>query len=159
MKHTISALVMNRPGVLAEMAEEFGSKNINIKSISCGETENPEVSRMVICVEADNGEVDKITEQVRGMDFVIKVDDLARKEFVDRELVLVKVFMSKETTTQIMQIFEVFRANVVGMGQSSISVELSGDEERIEGLIKMLTPYGILSMCRTGKIALKRGDE
>lgn len=159
MKHTISALVANRSGVLAEMAEEFKRCNLNIQSISCGQTENPEVSRMVICLEAPDGAMDKITAAVAGMDFVVQVDDLARKEFVDRELVLLKVQRTGAGLSQLMQILEVFRASVVGMGEQSITVELSGDSERVEGLIKMLAPFGILSMARTGKIALKRGDE
>jgi acetolactate synthase I/III small subunit len=159
LKHTISALVENRPGVLADMAEEFKKYDLNIKSISCGETEKPEASRMVICVEAEDEEIRRITEEMTRMDFVIQVDDLARKDFVDRELVLLKVSMDKDSATRIMQVFEVFRANVVGMGQKSITVEMTGDSERVEGLIKMLAPYGIKSMCRTGLIALKRGDD
>lgn len=118
-----------------------------------------DVSRMVICAEGSKEEINRVTEQLKAMDFVIQLDDLARKEFVDRELVLIKVEVNKDTMSQIMQIFEVFRADVVGMGQKTITVELSGDQERIEGLIKILQPFGIKSLCRTGMIALKRGDE
>jgi len=163
MKHTISALVANRSGVLADMAEEFKRRGLNIRSISSGETENPEVSRMVICFETpdepNGGDTGGVIEAVTRMPFVIQVDDLSRREFVDRELVLIKVTRESESLSQLMQIIEVFRAGVVGMGEHSITVELSGDSERVEGLIRMLTPFGILSMARTGKIALKRGDE
>lgn len=159
MKHTISALVKNRPGVLAESSAAFNKNKINITSISCGETENMDVSRMVICAEGSDEDINKVTRELEDMDFVIKLDDLARKEFVDRELVLIKVDVNKDSMSQIMQIFEVFRADVVGMGQKTITVELSGDQERVEGLIKILQPFGIKSMCRTGMIALKRGDE
>lgn len=159
VKHTISALVANRSGVLADMAEEFKRHGLNIQSISCGETEKPGVSRMVICLEAPDEDMDTITASVAKMDFVIQVDDLARKEFVDRELVLMKIERTSENLSQLMQILEVFRASVVGMGEKSITVELSGDSERVEGLMHMLAPFGILSMARTGKIALKRGDE
>lgn len=159
MKHTISALVANRAGVLADMALAFKKYALNIQSISCGETEKPEVSRMVICLEAPDEAMSEITAAVAAMDFVIQVDDLARKEFVDRELVLIKVQRTSAGLSQLMQILEVFRASVVGMGEASLTVELSGDSERVEGLIKMLAPFGILSMARTGKIALKRGDE
>jgi acetolactate synthase-1/3 small subunit len=159
MNHTISALVHNRPGVLAEMAEHFKRSQLNIRSISSGETENPEVSRMVISVDADNGDVERITEEMKGMDSVIQVDDLARRDFVDRELLLAKLNMDRETTPQLMQIFEVFRAHVVGMGADSITVELSGDQERVEGFIKMVAPFGVRSLCRSGRIALKRGDD
>ena len=159
MKHTISALAENRPGVVGNMAAEFGRYGVNILSLAAGETENPKVSRIVVCVEGDDVEVDKITEHMAGTDGIIQVDDLSRNDFVDRELVLIKVKMDPAKTGQLMQIFEVFRANVVGMGQDSITVELSGDQERVDGLIKMVMPYGIKSMCRSGMIALKRGDE
>lgn len=163
MKHTISALVANRSGVLAKMAEEFKRRGLNIQSISSGETENPEVSRMVICFDAPDGlcgdATDDLTAAVARLDFVIELDDLSRREFVDRELVLMKIQRDGESLSQLMQILEVFRAGVVGLGEKSITVELSGDSERVEGLIKMLSPFGILSMARTGKIALKRGDE
>lgn len=167
MKHTISALVANRSGVLADMAEEFKRRGLNIRSISSGETENPEVSRMVICFESadtlngglNGDDTGGVIEAVGNMSFVIQVDDLSRREFVDRELVLMKIQRDCESLSQLMQILEVFRAGVVGLGEKSITIELSGDSERVEGLIRMLTPFGILSMARTGKIALKRGDE
>jgi acetolactate synthase-1/3 small subunit len=159
VKHTISALVANRTGVLADMAEAFKRHNLNIQSISCGETENPEVTSMVICLEAPDDDIDVITSAVAQMDFVIQVDDLARKEFLDRELVLMKIERGTDNLSQLMQILEVFRASVVGMGEKSLTVELSGDSERVEGLIKMLAPFGIMSMARSGKIALKRGDD
>lgn len=159
MKHTISALVRNKAGVLSESSAAFQKNGINITSISCGETENMDVSRMVICAEGSDEDIAKVTKDLQEMDFVIKLDDLARKDFVDRELVLIKVAVTKDSMCQLMQIFEVFRADVVGMGQKTITVELSGDQERVDGLIKMLQPIGIKSMCRTGMIALKRGDE
>jgi acetolactate synthase-1/3 small subunit len=163
VKHTISALVANRSGVLADMAEEFKRRGLNIRSISSGETEKPEVSRMVICFEAPDeltgDDTNSVIEAVGRMPFVIQVDDLSRREFVDRELVLMKVQRDGESLSQLMQILEVFRAGVVGLGEKCITVELSGDSERVEGLIRMLSPFGILSMARTGKIALKRGDE
>jgi acetolactate synthase-1/3 small subunit len=157
--HTISALVKNVPGVLATTASIFGEAGLNIRSISCGETEDPSISRMVIGVDSENNKVAKATGLLEAIDSVIQVDDLARKEFVDRELVLIKVNVRPENTTQIMQILEVFRAGVVGMGESTVTAELSGDQDRVEGLIKLLAPFGIKSMCRSGRIALKRGDD
>ncbi|MBU1002626.1 MAG: acetolactate synthase small subunit [Proteobacteria bacterium] len=159
MTHTISALAKNEPGVLAEMSEAIRKYNVNIKSISAGETENPDVTRMTIGLDGQEEDILKITSDIAEMDVIIQVDDLARKEFVDRELVLIKVAMEPATTPQIMQIFEVFRANVVGMGQETMTVEMSGDREKIDGLIKMLKPHGIKSLCRSGMIALKRGDD
>lgn len=159
MKRTMSALATNRPGVLARLASEFGKSDANILSLAAGETENPEVSRIVVRLEGDNAAIDKAEQYLRNMDGIIQLDDLSRNDFVDRELVMIKVAMSPDATGQLMQIFEVFRATVVGMGQETITVELSGDQERIEGLIQMVKPYGIKSMCRSGMIALKRGDE
>lgn len=159
MKHTISALVHNSPGVLAAVTLEFKQQNFNIRSLAAGETEDPGISRLIICLDAEPEEIGALTRRIEAMDFVIQVDDLSRKEFVERELILIKVQMDRETLSQLMQIFEVFRAQVVGMGQESITAELTGDQERVEGLVKLLKPYGIKSLCRTGRIALKRGDE
>ena len=114
---------------------------------------------IVLCIEGDDGAIDEVESYLDSLDVIIQIDDLSRKDFVDRELVMIKVMMDRERTGQLMQIFEVFRATVVGMGQETITVELSGDQERVDGLIQMLAPYGIKSMCRSGMIALKRGDE
>jgi len=141
------------------MAQECGKYGANILSLAAGETENPQISRIVLCVDGDDKTIDKINRYLESLNAIIQLDDLSRKEFVDRELVMIKVAMDPSQTGQLMQIFEVFRANVVGMGQETVTVELSGDQERVEGLIKMLIPYGIKSMCRSGMIALKRGDE
>jgi acetolactate synthase-1/3 small subunit len=159
VKRTISALARNEPGVLAKMATEFSRYAANILSLAAGETENPEISRIVACIEGDDAALDAISAYLEGLDTIIQVDDLSRRDFVDRELVMVKVAMDPERTGQLMQVFEVFRASVVGMGQETITVEMAGDQERVEGLIHMLKPYGIKSMCRSGMIALKRGDE
>jgi len=159
VKHTISALVQNRVGVVAEATDVFRKYNVNIKSVSCGETEDFDVSRLVITVEGQSAEVERICAELSGLDFIREVEDLARKDFVDRELALLRVSITRDTMSQVMQIFEVFRANVVGMGQETITVELTGDQEKVDGFIKMLRPHGIRSLCRTGVIALRRGDE
>jgi len=159
LKRTLSALAKNEPGVLAELATEFGKSDANILSLAAGETENPEISRIVLRLEGDDAAITAAEKYLDSLDVIIQIDDLSRKDFVDRELVMIKIDMKPENTGQLMQIFEVFRANVVGMGQETITVELAGDQERIEGLIQMLVPYGIKSLCRSGMIALKRGDE
>lgn len=159
MTQTFSALVDNRPGVLAHMAEAFKRLEVNIKSISCGETEDPSVTRMVMRADCTDEQLEQIISTMRGMDAVRSVDDLSRAGFVDRELALIKVTSDKGSMPQLLQVFEVFRANVVGMGNESITVELTGDEERVNAFIQMLKQYGIRSMCRTGVIALTRGDD
>jgi len=159
LRRTLSALCRNEPGVLAMMARECGKYDANILSLAAGETENPQVSRIVLCVDGDDEAIDKVGRYLESLDVVIQLDDLSRKDFVDRELVMIKVAMDPARTGQLMQVFEVFRAHVVGMGRETVTVEMSGDQNRVEGLIRMVAPYGIKSLCRSGMIALKRGDE
>lgn len=158
MRHTISALVQNRPGVLAALAAAFQHHGINIRSISCGETEREDVSRMIICVEASEEDVLAITGEIEDMGFVLRMEDIADRDLIDRELVLIKVRITKDTVSQILQIFEVFRANVIDMGNETITAELAAPQGKVAGLIRTLAPHGIQSLSRTGLIALSRGD-
>lgn len=141
------------------MTEAISSYGVNIRSLSAGETEDPKISRLTIGLDGSDEDIARITEGMEEMEVVIGVDDLRRKEFVDRELLLIKVAMEPSATTQVMQIFEVFRANVVGMGQTTMTAEMSGDRDKVDAFIGMLKPHGIKSLCRSGMIALKRGDE
>ena len=159
MIYTISALVNNQPGVVADVTAVFRDRNVNFKSISCAETEEFEVSRLVITVDCDSETITTLLEVIANLTAVSEVDTLERNDFVDRQMALIKVGFTKDTMTQVMQIFEVFRADVVSMGQETIMVEITGDEDKVDGLIKMLRPHGIRSLCRTGVVALKRGDE
>ena len=158
MRHTISALVQNKPGVLAAMAHVFQRHDINIRSISCGETEREDVSRMIICVEADADEIRAITDEIQSLGFVLRMEDLSDQDLIDRELVMIKVRITANTVSQILQIFEVFRANVIDMGNETISAELAAPQGKVAGLIRTLAPHGIQSLSRTGLIALSRGD-
>lgn len=158
MRHTISALVQNKPGVLAALALSFQQHGINIRSISCAETEREDVSRMIICVEAQADDVRAITEEIQSREFVLCMEDLSEQDLMDRELVMIKVRITKDTVSQILQIFEVFRANVIDMGNETISAELSAPQGKVAGLIRTLAPHGIQSLSRTGLIALSRGD-
>ena len=159
MIYTISALVQNQAGVVADVTSVFRERNINFKSISCAETEEFDVSRLVITVDSEAHVIETLLNEIKKVTAVTEVDTLERHDFVDRQLALIKVGFTKDTMTQVMQIFEVFRANVISMGQETISVEITGDEDKVDGLIKMLRPHGIRSLCRTGVVALKRGDE
>ncbi|MFH1824862.1 MAG: acetolactate synthase small subunit [Candidatus Firestonebacteria bacterium] len=158
-EHTISGLVSNQSGVLCKIAGVFAKKKVNIKSLSAGETENSGVSRIIIVVYDEEGKIRLAEKEVKKLKEVIILDDLTRKEFINRELVLIKVKFSKDNISQIMQISEIFRSNVVGVGNTTITIEMSGDAEKIDGFVKLLIPFGIKSIARTGKIALKRGDE
>jgi acetolactate synthase-1/3 small subunit len=158
MRHTISTLVQNKPGVLASMAQAFQRHGINIRSISCGETEREDVSRMIICVEAGDEDVRAVTDEIASLGFVLRMEDLSDRDLMDRELVMVKVRITPSSVSQILQIFEVFRANVIDMGNETISAELSAPQGKVAGLIRTLAPHGIQSLSRTGLIALSRGD-
>ncbi|HKK33208.1 MAG TPA: acetolactate synthase small subunit [Desulfomicrobiaceae bacterium] len=155
---TISVLAKNEPGVLADLAQEFKRFNANIMSISSGLINEPGISRIIICVEAEPSNLAGIKDAIETMEFVVAIEDMSKEDLVVRELVLIRVHIDRESTPQIMQILEIFRAGIVGMGKDSLVIEMSGDSGRVDGLIRMLEPFGIVKMSRTGKIAIKRGD-
>lgn len=159
MRHTLSVLVRNRVGVVAETTDAFRQHKVNINSISCAETEDFEVSRLLITVDGQEDVFAGVTKDLATKDFVVELEDLSQKDYVDRELVLVKVGVTRETTTQIMQVCEVFRATVIGMGRESMTLEMTGDMRKVDGFIRMLRPFGIRSLARTGAVALRRGDD
>lgn len=156
MKHTISVLVENRPGVLARIAGLFSGRGFNIDSLSVGETHDPTVSRMTIVVKGDDTILEQVNKQLNKLIDVIKVQDFADKEFVDRELVLVKVKASGHTRTEIMQIVDIFRAKIVDVGHNTMTIELTGSDNKVDAFIDLIKLYGIKEMARTGKVALSR---
>jgi acetolactate synthase-1/3 small subunit len=159
-RHTISVLVTNHPGVLARVAGLFSRRGFNIDSLAVGETEDPAYSRMTIVVRADERLVEQVTKQLFKLIDVLKVNDLTREEAVTRELVLLKVAVADPARrTQVLQIVDIFRAKVVDVAEASLMVEITGDPEKVEGLIQLLRPYGLREMVRTGKIALTRGTK
>jgi acetolactate synthase-1/3 small subunit len=113
---------------------------------------------MIICVEPDEGKIRAVTDEIESLEFVMRLEDLAGQDLMDRELVMIKVRITKDTVSRILQIFEVFRANVIDMGNETISAELSAPQGKVAGLIRTLAPHGIQSLSRTGLIALSRGD-
>lgn len=159
VRHTISALVRNQPGVLAAFAAVFQRHGINIASIAAAETERAEVSRLIICVELDEDAVQAATAELATLPFVFGIEDLAAHELIDRELVLVKVRVAKDTVSQLLQIMEVFHATVVDMGNTTMTAELVATPGKVAGFLRTLVPHGIVAVSRTGVIALKRGDD
>ncbi len=157
MKHTLSILVQNKPGVLARVAGLFSRRGYNIESIAVGTTEVPGVSCMTIVVEGDRRAVEQITKQVHKLIDVLKVYNLTDEPMVDRELVLVKVAADGHNRSEIMQIVDIFRAKIVDVSERSLIVEVTGDEGKVEALIRMLRPFGIREIVRTGKVAMARG--
>lgn len=157
MKHTISVLVENKYGVLARVASLFSAKGYNIDSLSVGETIDPEVSRMTIVVTGDDTILEQIVKQLRRLIDVIKVVDLTQGTFIDRELVLIKVNADPSTRSDILTIVDIFRGNIVDVSPKSYTIEVTGDRDKIDALLSLLTPFGIREIARTGKVAMSRG--
>ena len=159
MKHTISGLVRNRPGILAQIVGVFKKSEVNIKSVAVSETDSFDTSRLTLVAEGQDKEVKIATSQVEKLRDVLEIDDLSRQEFLDREMALLKVKFRAEELSQLTQTAEVFGARVIAMGRQTITFEISGEEERVNGFINALSSFGIRALARSGRVALKRGDE
>lgn len=159
MRHTISLLVENRFGVLARISGLFSARGYNIDSLSVGTTHDPAVSRMTIVVNGDQRILDQVEKQLNKLVDVITVADYQGTPHLERDLMLVKVSADKTTRSELIQICDIFRAKIVDVGVDSIIIEMTGDEEKIEALLRMLRPFGIKETCRTGIVAMARGSK
>ncbi|MBN1974123.1 MAG: acetolactate synthase small subunit [Sedimentisphaerales bacterium] len=159
MKHIISALVENKPGVLAHVAGMFAARGFNIDSLVVGRTEDPDLSRMTIVVIGDDRIVEQVRKQLAKIIPVVKVQDFVGQPVVARDLMLVAVSCSPEQRPELLSLIEVFRAKVVDISQKYIMIEASGPEDKIEAFINMCKPYGIKSVARTGTIAMPRYEK
>ncbi len=155
-RHTISVLVENKFGAFNRVAGLFAAKGYNIDSLSVGPTEEEDVSRMTIVTRGDDQIIEQITKQLNKLIDTIKVVDLTFESFVERELVLVKVQSTQSSRPEIMQIAEIFRAKVVDISPRSLTLESTGSQQKVDAIIKMLKPFGIKELARTGRVALKR---
>jgi acetolactate synthase-1/3 small subunit len=156
MRHTISVLVENKFGVLTRVAGLFSGRGYNIDTLNVGPTNDPKVSRMTIVTRGDDSTVEQIVKQLNKLPNVLKVQDFRDGEYVDRELVLVKVGVDSKTRAEVMQITDIFRAKIVDVQPKSLTVEVTGSEDKVEKLLDLLKGFGILDVTRTGKIALPR---
>jgi acetolactate synthase I/III small subunit len=156
MRHTISVLVENKFGVLTRVAGLFSGRGYNIDTLNVAPTADPTASRMTIVTRGDDATVDQIVKQLNKLVDVIKVHDFREGEFVDRELVLVKVSVDSKTRAEVMQITDIFRAKIVDVQPKSLTVEVTGDESKVEKLLSLLKTFGIIELTRTGKVALPR---
>ena len=159
MEHTISVLVENHFGVLTHVAGLFSARGFNIDSLAVGETHDPSVSRMTILVHGDDRIVEQIIKQLNKLIDVIKVEDLSGEDLIDRELVLVKVNADAQSRNDILQIVNTFRAKVVDVNAESMTIEVTGGESKIDAMLELLRPYGMLEVVRTGLIAMARKSE
>lgn len=157
-KHTLSVLVENHAGVLSRVSGLFSRRGFNIDSLAVGETTNPGISRITIVVKGDDYIVDQVSKQLNKLVDVIKIKVFKVPEFVGRELVLIKVKAPAETRAEVMQLVDIFRANIVDVSTDTLTVEISADEEKIKALTALLEQFGILEVVRTGMIAIERGS-
>jgi acetolactate synthase-1/3 small subunit len=158
MRHVLSALVQNQPGVLAHVSGMLASRGFNIDSLAVGETEEPHLSRMTFVVHGDDNVLDQVRKQLDKIVSIVRVDDISSENYVERDLMLIKVVAPPEKRTEIALLVEMFRGRVVDISQDNIMIEISGQEQKIEKFIDLMRPYGIIELARTGRIALVRGQ-
>ncbi len=157
-KHTLSVLVENSPGVLTRVAGLFARRGFNIDSLAVGRTDRDDVSRMTIVVEGDRPLIEQVTKQLHKLIDVIKISNITEEEYVDRELVMVKVGAEPSQRVEIMHIAGIFRARVIDLARKTITFECTGTAGKINAFEESLRPYGIKELVRTGKVAMLRGN-
>ena len=157
MKHTLAVLVENKSGVLSRVAALFSRRGYNIDSLAVGVTEDPDISRITLVVHGDDHVLEQVTKQLNKLVDVIKVSDFGGDDTVERELALIKVIADTDNRAEIIQIADIFRARVIDVAPKSMTVEVTGDEVKVDAIAKLLRQYGIKEMVRTGKIAMVRG--
>ncbi len=159
MDHIISVLVENKAGVLAKISGLFSRRGFNIESLAVGTTENEKISRITLVVNAEKHSIEQVIKQLYKLINVIKIQELDPSNIVERELVLIKVSTNSRARAEILEIVNIFRANIVDVGSKSLLIEITGSSKKVKGLEELLKPYGILELIRTGKIACNRGSK
>ena len=157
-KHTLVALVNDKPGVLNRMASLFRRRGFNIESIAVGHSEVPHLSRMTIVVNGSSAMVEQVRKQLDKVVDVVKVVDITAEKATIRELALIKVRATSVTRSEIIEIVDIFRANIVDVAADSLTIEITGDEDKIESMLKLLRNFGVREISRTGRIAMVRGS-
>lgn len=157
MRHVLSAVVQNQPGVLAHVSGMLASRNFNIDSLAVGETEHHDLSRMTLVVHGDDGVVDQVRKQLDKIITVVRVDDISSENHVERDLMLIKVTCPPERRAEVALLTESFRGRTVDIQAGNVMIEVSGSEGKVQAFIDLMRPYGILELARTGRIALVRG--
>jgi acetolactate synthase-1/3 small subunit len=157
-KHTLSVLVENKPGVLARIASLFSRRSFNIDSLAVGETENPDVSRITIVVNAESSPLEQVTKQLNKLVNVLKIVELDPTQSVQRELLLVKVRADRVQRSQVLETVELFRAKVIDVAPDTLTIEATGNPDKLDALLRDLEPYGIKEMVQSGLVAIGRGS-
>lgn len=158
-KHALSVLVENHPGVLSRVAGLFSRRGFNIDSLAVGVTENKDISRMTIIVDGDDYTVEQVSKQLNKLIDIIKIKQLDKGDSVSRELALIKVTATASTRAEIIQIVEIFRANIVDVSKNTLTIEISGGTDKVAALEDMVRGFGIKEIVRTGTIAIERGNK
>ena len=157
MRHVLSALVQNVPGVLSHISGMLASRGYNIDSLVVGETENPKLSRMTFVVVGDDNVLEQVRKQLEKIVTVVRVEDVSAQDHVERDLMLIKVAAAPGRRTEIRELTEVFRGKIVDVSPDMLMIEIAGQERKIEAFIELMRPFGIAEMARTGRIAMVRG--
>ncbi len=157
-QHTLVAIVEDKPGVLNRMASLFRRRGFNIESIAVGHSEVPHLSRVTIVVNGSNAMVEQVRKQLDKLIDVVRVSDITANDITVRELALIKVKAVSATRSEIIEIADIFRANIVDVASDSLTIEITGDENKIESMLKLLKGFGIREIARTGRIAMVRGN-
>ena len=156
MRHTISVLVENKFGVLTRVAGLFSGRGFNIDTLNVAPTQDPSASRMTIVTRGDDATLEQIVKQLKKLVNAIEVRDFREGEYIDRELVLVKVGVDSKTRPEVMQITDIFRAKIVDVQPHTLTVEITGDESKVEKFLELMHPFGVKDLTRTGKVAMSR---
>src|SRR5215831_4235761 len=156
-RHTLSVLVENKPGVLARISGLFSRRGFNIDSLAVGPTEHPEISRMTIVVGVEDLPLEQVTKQLNKLVNVLKIVELDSSSSVQRELVLVKVRADAETRSQVLETVQLFRAKVVDVAPDAVTIEATGNRDKLEAFIRVLEPFGIKELVQSGMVAIGRG--
>ncbi len=158
MRHVLSAVVQNVPGVLAHISGMLASRGYNIDSLAVGETEDPQLSRMTFVVVGDDGILDQVRKQLEKIVTVVQVMDISSQDFVERDLMLIKLrAASGDSRSEVKELVEIFRGRIVNVCPEELMIEISGQERKIEAFIELVRPFGIKELVRTGRIAMVRG--
>lgn len=158
IRHVLSALVHNQPGVLAHVSGMLGSRGFNIDSLAVGETEDPHLSRITFVIRGDDRVLEQVRKQLEKIVTVVRVMDISREDFVERDLMLVKIDAPPELRAEIRGVVQDFRGRIVDYGPEQLMIEISGQEKKIEAFIDLIRPYGIRELVRSGRIALVRSS-
>ena len=159
MRHVLSAVVQNVPGVLSHISGMLASRGYNIDSLSVGETKTPHLSRMTFVVVGDDDVLEQVRKQLEKIVTVVRVDDISSQDHVERDLMLIRVKATAGSRSEVSELADIFRARIVDVAPEMVMIEISGQEKKIEAFIEMMRPFGIVELVRTGRIAMVRGNQ